>query len=182
MLAGEKVLLLPLERSDLPMVAMWRNNPAIHHFFFNPLPIALSDQDRWYNAYLSRGDSLIFIIIPQGQEKRVGMVGLDRIDHRNQLAEYGRMLIADTADRGNGYGRNATLTLLHYAFADLNLNRIYLRVFGGNMSAIHFYERCGFRHEGIEREAVFADGRFQDIILMAMLRNEFSFEGPGTPR
>ena len=179
MLGGEKVVLVPLERGDLIMVATWRNNPTIRHFFFNPLPIALSGQDRWYDAYLSRGDSLIFIIIPQGQEKRVGMVSLDRIDHHNQSAEYGRMLIADPADQGKGYALDATLTLLRYAFMDLNLNRLYLKVFADNSRAIHLYEHCGFQHEGIEREAIFLGGFFHNIVLMAILRNEFASRKTG---
>ncbi len=181
MLVSEKVLLLPLERGDLQMVAGWRNDPAVRPFFFSPLPISLSGQDRWYDAYLSRGDSLIFIVVPQRQEKRVGMVGLDRIDHRNQSAEYGRMLIADPADRRKGYARDATLTLLHYAFAYLNLNRIYLRVFAENASAVHLYESCGFKREGIERESIFSNSHFHDILLMAMLRGEFSFDRRGIP-
>ena len=102
------------------------------------------------------------------------MIGLDHIDHRNQRAEYGRMLIAEPQQRRHGYARDATGTLLHYAFTNLNLNRVYLRVYADNAEALGLYERCGFEREGVEREAVYMGGRFRDLVLMSILRREFA--------
>jgi diamine N-acetyltransferase len=132
----------------------------------------LSHQDQWYDEYLSRTDSLIFIIYLPDTNQQIGMVGLDHIDHRNQSAEYGRMLIDQPQNRGKGYAVDATITMLSYAFEDLNLNRIYLRVYADNVNAIALYERCRFVREGIEREAVFMGGRYRDLFLMSILRSE----------
>jgi len=176
-LIGQKVLLRPLERQDLSLLAAWRNDPEIRRHFFNPYPITLSGQDKWYDAYLGRGDALLFIIQGKEGDKALGSIGLDRIDHRNQSAEYGRLLIADVADRQQGYARDASITLLRYAFTELNLNRVYLEVFADNKAAIRLYERCGFRREGTNRQAVFAGGRFRDILMMSILRCEFLARG-----
>ena len=173
MLVGERTVLRPLERQDLPVVAACRNDPEVRPHFFTPYLIAVSGQDKWYDNYLSQGDSLIFLIYTRDSNDRLGIVGLDRIDHRNQSAEFGRLLIADPKMRGHGYARDATLTLLHYAFSDLNLNRIYLRVYADNDEAVSLYERCGFVREGLEREALFMGGHFRDLVLMSSLRREF---------
>ncbi len=173
MLVGERTILRPLERQDLPVVAAWRNDPEVRPHFFTPYLIAVSGQDKWYDSYLSQGDSLIFLIFMRDSNDRLGMIGLDHIDHRNQSAEYGRLLIADPKMRGQGYALDATLTLLRHAFRDLNLNRIYLRVYADNDAAIGLYERCGFVREGLEREAVFMDGRFRDLVHMSILRSEY---------
>jgi diamine N-acetyltransferase len=172
MLIGERTILRPLERSDMPLVAAWRNDPSVRAQFFNPYLIALSGQDKWYDNYLIRNDSLLYIIYELDNNERIGLVGLDHIDHRNQSAEYGRMLIADTEKRGHGYAHDATLTLINYAFMDLNMNRLYLRLYADNARALKLYERCGFVREGVEREAIFMDGRFRDLILMSILRND----------
>lgn len=173
MLIGELTTLRPLERLDLPVIAAWRNHPEVRPHFFTPYLIAISGQDKWYDGYLSRGDSVIFIIQLRDTQQSIGMIGLDHVDHRNQSAEYGRMLIADPQLRGHGYARDATLTLLHYCFTDLNLNRIYLRVYADNAEALGFYERCGFKREGVERESLYMGGRFRDLALMSVLRCEF---------
>ncbi len=175
MLIGDKTILRSLERQDLQIVANWRNHPTIRSSFFSAYPIVISCQDKWYDGYLSRGNSLIFMICLHETNQPVGMVGLDCIDHRNQSAEYGRMLIAEAQFRGQGYAKDATITLLRYAFEDLNLNRIYLKVYEKNNNAISLYERCGFSKEGIEREAVFMGGRHHNVLLMSFLRSEFSF-------
>lgn len=172
MLIGKKTIIRPLERLDMSLVAVWRNDPDIRPQFFSPHLIAFSGQDGWYDSYLLRNDSLIYIISERDNDERIGMIGLDHIDHRNQSAEYGRLLIADTAKRGAGYAHDATMTLLNYAFKDLNLHRIYLRVYADNVKAIGLYERCGFEREGVEREAIFMAGRFRDLVIMSILRNE----------
>jgi len=175
MLPGKKTTLRLLERADLPIVAEWRNDPEMRPHFFTPYLITMSAQDRWYDTYLNRGDSIVFIIQLGDTRQSIGMAGLDHIDHRNQTAEYGRMLIADRRLRGHGYAHDATLTLLHYAFTDLNLNRIYLRTYADNANALAFYERCGFLREGTEREALYMGGAFRDLALMSVLRKELIF-------
>lgn len=173
MLIGKRTTLRPLERPDLPILAAWRNNPEIRPHFFTPYLITVSGQEKWYDSYLGRGDSVIFMIQLFDTKQCIGMIGLDHIDHRNQSAEYGRTLIADPQQRRHGYARDATLTLLYHAFTDLNLNRVYLRVYADNVAALKFYECCGFKREGLERESLYMGGRFRDLALMSILRREF---------
>lgn len=39
---------------------------------------------------------------------------------------------------GKGYGREALTLLLNYAFLEMNLHRVYLRVFSFNKKAIRY--------------------------------------------
>lgn len=172
MLAGERIFLRPLERSDLSQVAIWRNDTNIRSCFFSPYLIVTSSQDKWFDDYSSQGESLIFIICELNTNERLGMVGLDHIDHRNQNAEYGRMLIGEKNKRGHGYAQEATLAIVKYAFMNLNMHRIYLRVYADNVKALQLYERCNFVKEGVERDAIFMDGRFRDVVIMSILRDE----------
>jgi diamine N-acetyltransferase len=172
-LVGKKIYLRPLERQDLDTLAKWRNIPSIRSCFFSPHLIVLSCQDEWYDKYTNRGDTSIFVICQRDTNQEIGVVGIDNIDHRNQSAEYGRMLIAESQYRGQGLADDATNALLKYAFEDLNLNRIYLRVYTDNDKAIALYERCKFIREGIEREAIYMGGRRRDLLLMSILRSEF---------
>ena len=40
-------------------------------------------------------------------------------------------------------------------------------------AARSFYEKCGFTLEGTQRHAVYRDGRFVDVHLMSILRDEW---------
>jgi RimJ/RimL family protein N-acetyltransferase len=52
---------------------------------------------------------------------------------------------------------------------ELGFVRIEFVVRADNARAIALYERVGFLREGASRDAVFVDGRYFDVINMAMI-------------
>ena len=69
-----------------------------------------------------------------------------------------------------GYGSEALKLLLKYAWDDLKLHRVFCYVFGDNSRAIKCYKKQGFSIEGAMKEAAFINGRYKDIIIMAILK------------
>ncbi len=171
MIQGDTIILRPVEKTDLERLVTWRNYPSISKYFFNVFPLSMAGQTNWFEDLLGRVDKRLFII-DTTEKVPIGTVGLDNIDFKNQRAEFGSLLI-QPSHQGKGFALDATMTLLRFAFDDLNLNRIYLQVFNWNKPAIKLYLRCGFQEEGLLRQSVYKDGRFQDILLMAVLRDEF---------
>ena len=82
-------------------------------------------------------------------------------------------MIGDKSRWGQGFGREAIKLLLPFGFATLNLHRIYLRVDASHPAAIRCYTGCGFIEEGRLRETVFRQGRFEDQLIMSVLRSEY---------
>jgi [ribosomal protein S5]-alanine N-acetyltransferase len=74
--------------------------------------------------------------------------------------------------RGQGLGRQITRLILDWAFSDLGLHRVELEVLARNHRAIRCYLACGFRHEGVRREAELYEDGWQDFIEMAVLASE----------
>lgn len=74
---------------------------------------------------------------------------------------------------GKGYGTDAMRLTLRYAFAELELHRVTLTVWGVNERAIRSYEKAGFRREGVQRETMLREGRRVDTVVMGVLRGEF---------
>ena len=69
--------------------------------------------------------------------------------------------------RGRGYGRRLVEATLHAAVL-AGFSRVELTVHADNPRAIALYERVGFIREGIKRRAMCIDGRFGDVIMMAI--------------
>ncbi len=63
--------------------------------------------------------------------------------------------------------------IFKYGFEDLNLHRIWLRVFETNQRAIRSYDKAGFTLEGKFREAQYRDGKYVDVMIMSMLKSEW---------
>ena len=66
-----------------------------------------------------------------------------------------------------------TAWALTYGFDELHLHRIQLEVLATNDRAIRVYERLGFLHEGRKRHAQFKAGRYVDVLVMAVLEDEW---------
>ena len=103
----------------------------------------------------------------------IGNIGLYEIDWKNRKAEYG-ILIGDKSAWGKGYGFDSSTDLLAYAFRELNLHRIFLRVLAYHERAIRLYEKIGFREEGRLRQDIFRSGAYRDTIIMGMLASEYA--------
>ena len=74
---------------------------------------------------------------------------------------------------GKGLGKKVTRLVLSYAFEQLNLHRVDLRVLAYNTRAIDCYQKCGFVIEGRERESAHVDGEWYDDLIMGILAKDF---------
>jgi RimJ/RimL family protein N-acetyltransferase len=100
----------------------------------------------------------------------IGSAGL-RVDPDQHCATYTVGLFV-AGLRGRGLGREITRLVLAWAFGVLGAHRVELEVLAENGRAISCYLACGFRQEGIRREAgLYPDG-WKDLIVMGLLRGE----------
>ena len=72
-----------------------------------------------------------------------------------------------------GYGTEAMRTMCRYGFEELNLNRIWLRVYDTNPRARKAYEKAGFVYEGTFRQAEYKHGRYIDVHVMSILKSDW---------
>jgi diamine N-acetyltransferase len=174
MIQGRLVVLRPVEERDLPLLARWRNAPENRRFFFSPFPINPGGQKKWYEGLLADRNRVMFMIDSRDGET-VGVIGLDKIDWRNQEAEYGQILL-DPAQRGQGYAEEAVSLLIIYAFDELNLHRLYAIIYAYNRGVVEGIQVSGFKVEGVLRQAAFTEGKFHDKVIVALLREEWDRE------
>lgn len=101
----------------------------------------------------------------------VGSARLDRVDFTDRRASFAIGLL-QTEHLGKGIGTEASKAVLGFAFSDLGLHRVSLRVLAINERAIRSYQKCGFQIEGRERETAFIDGKWHDDLIMGLLEDE----------
>jgi RimJ/RimL family protein N-acetyltransferase len=174
MIVGQKTRLRGIEREDIPTFVKWLNDPEIRHYLEMYLPMSKAAEEGWFEAQLKDDSSRIFAI-ETAEGVHIGNISLGDLDWKNRSAALG-IVIGEKEYWGRGYGGDATIALLGFAFNEMNLHRIYLHTYDFNQRAIRCYEKCGFRHEGRAREAHFTDGKYHDHLLMAILREEFVSE------
>lgn len=171
-LTGKSVRLRQVLRGDRAAYQRWINDRGLVQRSAPFRPISDFSHDEWFDSVNKRVDAVIFSIVAKASKKLVGSCSLRNIQSVNRSAEL-QIRIGESFGRGRGLGTEAIELLLRHGFEDLNLHRIYLHVFGTNTAAIRVYEKCGFRNECVQREAVYVDDRYVDVHMMAILRPEY---------
>lgn len=170
MLRGDRIQLRAIERDDLPRYVQWLNDPTVLEFFGRFVPMSLIQEQQWYEQMLQDESVVNFATEYEGQH--IGGAGFNHIDRQNRSAEVG-LFIGLTGLWDKGLGREVLETLIRFGFEEMDLNRIYLRVFAENKRAVHLYEKVGFEHEGRWRQAEYRRGRHHDVLWMSILREEW---------
>lgn len=83
------------------------------------------------------------------------------------------IVLGEKSSRDQGYGTEAIRLLMDYAFGMLAMHRIAIGVVGINQRALEFYEKVGFRREGVQRDGYYYDHQFSDFVMMSILEDEF---------
>lgn len=176
MLRGDRVGLRAIEERDLPLMVRWRNDPRTRPMFYTPFLISVTGQTRWYEALSKDPTREYFIMVRLDDSVPIGAIGLHLIDEHNRDAHAGPIMV-DPAERGHSLGADAVTTLLRYAFEDLDLRRLYFELLAGNLATQRLAAKLGLRREAVARKAVFVNGRFHDVVHMALLREEWQAHG-----
>ncbi|HNP99350.1 MAG TPA: GNAT family protein [Bacteroidia bacterium] len=158
---------------DAAITWHWRNQEAIRNdFSAHPFPVNYEQEKEWMSKVVSSNIPLTAFgveVIASGE--LVGMTYLKNINQLHRQAEFAILL--DEANRGKGYGKEACMQTLNFAFMELGLHRVYLKVRKDNTAAIKVYTKCGFTQEGILRDDLYKQGEFRDVLIMSVLSYEF---------
>lgn len=157
-----------ITKEDTPNIVAWRNNERVRNNFIFQEVFTEEMHNNWMDTKVASGEVVQFIIEREEDSVPVGSVYFRDIE--DGRGEYG-IFIGDDSAIGKGYGKQAAKLALDYAFHELGLEYIMLRVFADNISAIKSYERAGFRE--YERGEVEIKGKMRPLVFMEVRRAEF---------
>ena len=80
----------------------------------------------------------------------------------------------DEACAGSGYATEASRVLVAYAFGPLALHRLCAYHMVRNPASGRVLRRVGFREEGVLRQAVRKWGVWEDVVVVGLLREDWS--------
>ena len=168
------IYLREITKSDLPIINKWRNDRNIVDMLGSPFRfINIETDENWFQEYQNHRDrSIRLAICDIDTNSIIGVVYLTDIDWINRTARY-NIMIGETAYQNKGVGKSATDLMLEHAFNDMNLHKLWLRVLENNLKAISLYEKCGFIKEGVNRQHIFKNGMYVNLIAMGILKEEW---------
>ncbi|MFX1376829.1 MAG: GNAT family N-acetyltransferase [Promethearchaeota archaeon] len=175
---GERIDLVAQISKWVDLYAKWNNDPRVRQYSRNEFPIILEDVKKWFENPPEGGisDFLVFVIYHKGNECPIGVIGFNRINWINRNANIFAS-IGETDYWGKGIVVEAAKLIINYGFTELNLHKIYARIFNPNKRSLRVAEKLGFHKEGILKEHIYVDGEYVDCHRFSILKKEWmSFE------
>lgn len=171
-LNSERILLEPLNLEHATEEYVnWLNNPEVYKYLDTRGGQTLNSIKKFINNQIVH-KVCIWAIIDKYENKHIGNIKIDPINKIHQFGEYG-ILIGNRDYWGKGYAREASEMVLSYFFNNNYLRKINLGVVKNNFNAVNLYKKIGFKEEGYLRKHVIYDGIEEDIIRMAIFKEEF---------
>ena len=168
---GTNVILREQREDDAQYFAYWFNQPEVMFKCGFEKPTDEEEVKRYINVY-HRSEDAVWFTITDRDGSVIGETGLLRMFpawHCTDLT----IIIPDPKMRHKGYGTEAIRIMLDMAFDRYEMNRVAIGVVGANTEALAFYNKIGFRQEGIQEQGYYCNGEYSDFIMMRLLRSEW---------
>ena len=173
MLEGQLVRLRAVEPADLERVYTWINDREVTRYLTARYPMSHVDEERWIQKASTSTFGLgVTLAIETKAGDHIGNIDLHRSHPEDRKCGLGIML-GDKERWSQGFGTDAMVTLLRFAFHEMNLHRVWLTVHQDNDRAMACYRKCGFVEEARQRQDIYTQGRYLDLIFMGVLRDDF---------
>ena len=158
------------EMDDAPAIVKYANNKKIWRNLRDafPHPYTLSDAEDFLVKVKAHDPECVFAI--SNKSEAIGGIGMViGEDVHRYSAELGYWLAEPFWNQG--IMTQAVKRTVEYAFANLNLYRIYAEPFEGNDASVRVLEKAGFQYEGRLRTSVYKNEKLLDQLLYAKIKH-----------
>ena len=172
-LADDAIRLDPLEEAHVPEFVELIADEAVQRFTLVPTGAGESFVRDWitrYQAGWDDGSRVGFCIRSVSDGAFLGFAAIVELELDARQGEIGYMVAP--AARGRGVSVCAVDLLTRWAFDDLGLERLELRIDVANAASERVAERAGYRRDGVLRNAHFKEGLRSDTGIWSRLRTD----------
>jgi RimJ/RimL family protein N-acetyltransferase len=174
-----RLVLKPHTMNNVELMNKWWNDAEIHYYdddgpeLTEPEPMERTKRRLERITQCADEEAIHFGIHLKPDEEFIGHCMIASIDSHNKSCQLG-ITIGEKAQWGRGLAREAITGMIRACFKELELNRIGAEVYAFNARSLRLFIGLGFKQEGTTRQAVLKRGRFEDQIMLGLLRSEWT--------
>ena len=170
-----RLQLRPLELSDTLEIQKAAGIREIADTMISlPHPYPVGEAERYISQKQHEreaGSSVTFIIEEKVEKGFCGLIEVRDIDNEHSQGELSFWLAKKAW--GHGYMSEVVQVIVRYGFEVLSLNRLYAYHMLRNPATGRVLEKNGFKQEGLLRQRVQKWGQYEDVALLAILRQDW---------
>ena len=170
LIQGKLVTLRPPRPEDVDTMIKWFEDTEVTRFLEFRFPPGIEFEKDWLAKLATDPNEVYWVIEFEG--RAVGGTGIHKIDWKHGTGTTGTV-IGDKADWGKGIGRELMQLRAEYAFMQLPLRKLKSAYLDGNEASARAQAACGYQQVGRYRAERFIDGRWHDMILTELMRDDW---------
>jgi RimJ/RimL family protein N-acetyltransferase len=172
-LKGKVTSLCLPHKEDIPKITEWVNTHDVIQYLHSFMPSPFEEEERWYER-ITKGSptDFTFFLVAHDSQELLGTMGIHGINYRQGHGTTGAM-IGNQKFHGKGYGTDAKMQLLHWAFTELNLRKVMSNVLSTNPRSKRYLEKTGYREIGCRKRHSLFRGEFVDEHVMEVFKEDF---------
>jgi [ribosomal protein S5]-alanine N-acetyltransferase len=170
----DRLVLRQVTKEDAEDMLMYLSDQDVmKHYGMEPFKSLddVLDEIFWYHSIFEKNTGIRWGITLKGQNKVIGSCGFLNIAPQHYRSEIGFELSKDFW--GQGIASEALDLVIKYGFEQLKLHRIQALIEPLNFSSQKLVERKGFIKEGLLRNYEFTCGKFDDLFMYSILRDDY---------
>jgi len=166
---GERIYLREVLQSDVnENYHRWMNDPEVTRYLETRFyPNTKEILKKYVQAKVADRDNVFLAIVLKENHRHIGNIKLGPINWVHRSADIG-IIIGEKDCWGEGYACEAISLIVDYAFKKLNLNKLGAGCYNSNKASLQIFQKNGFEIEGVRKQHVFCDGKYEDYILLGL--------------
>jgi RimJ/RimL family protein N-acetyltransferase len=184
---GERVRLEPPRGEYVALFQRWFADMEVTRYLLHRHPPTLRQEEDFLEKAAEDPSRVLWAIVlkddkagPEGG-KLIGATGLEKINWRNGDAESG-IMIGDKSEWRQGYASEAMRLRTRYAFMELGLRKVWTGVEMPNVGSRRALEKAGYRQCGLLRSHFFVGGKWLDVWMAEIFREDWEREAACSAR
>jgi ribosomal-protein-alanine N-acetyltransferase len=169
----ERLLLRPITMKDALDIFAYASDPEVTKFVRFVTHESIKDTHafiRRVQASYRKGITPLWGMQSKASGRLIGAVGFLQWPNPDRRAELGYVVNRNVW--GQGYVTEAAKAVCDFAFKKMNVSRIEAGTIVGHAASQRVLEKCGFKFEGVLRQREFIKGRFVNLTMYSLLRED----------
>lgn len=172
-MSDNRVYLRALEPEDYKVSVMWRQDPEIWNMLAGTRYfVSEAYEKKWVEDTIYNTKDIKLAVCLVENNLYIGNVYATDFNMINRTCTT-HVLIGNKRYWRNGYACEAYSLLLDFIFNERGINRAQAKVLNDNIASLKMHEKCGYKIDGVLREAVFKNGRYKNLVIMSILQAEY---------
>lgn len=169
----DRTIIRLVELDDLEEVRCLHNEPSTLNQLSDARYVTPLMQEAWFQRLQASETSCRYVCRIKDGNDLVGVFRVDNVDTFNQSVMVG--LDISQKFRRNGYATEIYKFFIEYFFDKRKFHRLYLSTLSTNVAAQELYKTLGFSPEGIQRDAIFRNEEYIDLINYSLINTSVKY-------